>query len=217
MKVLLPILLATGISHASESRIKIAVVDTGIHKQQVLLPYMCKSGVRNMTEFDESDVNGHGSHIVHIIGTRIDVKKYCIVSYKVWHNSQKGVMSNTLKALEDIADNDFKYVNVSMSGGDFNIKEYLLFKRLTNSEVKVSVAAGNNKITFTDRSCSIYPACYKLNHNFYVVSAKDTPASNKGKFTIKEKGRNISSYGGIMSGSSQATAIWTSKLTKSNK
>lgn len=221
MKVIIPLLLMAGISHAQENRIKIAVVDTGIHKSQTLRPYMCKSGVKNMTKYEKSDAHGHGSHIVHIIGSRIDVKKYCIVSYKVYHhpnvysNNDMQVMTDSLKALKDIEKNDYKYVNISMSGG-YNSTEYFTFKRLTRRGVKISVAAGNDSVTFTKKKCEIYPACYKIKSNFYVVSAKDTIRSNKGWFTIKERGKDILSYGGTMSGSSQATAIWTSKLIKSD-
>jgi hypothetical protein len=222
MKMLIPVLLMAGISHAAETRTKIAVVDTGISDSQILQPYMCENGVKNMTKYGRSDAHGHGSHIVHIIGSRIDVSKYCIVSYKVYHHPKvykpksDEAMKDSLKALKDIENRDYKYVNISMSGG-YSTTEYFTFKRLTRRGVKVSVAAGNDEVTFTKKRCEVYPACYKLRKNFYVVSAKDMVKSNKGWFTIKEKGKNIKSYGGTMSGSSQATALWTAKLINESK
>lgn len=213
MKIIMPLLLMTGISHAKELRTKIAVIDTGVSKSQATKSYMCDNGVKNMTIYENSDFNGHGSHIAHIIGSRINAKKFCIVSYKVYHNRTTiDVLYNTLKALKDIAKNSYKYVNISMSGG-YSALEFDYLEKLTKNGVKVSVAAGNDGKDL-DKVCDVFPACYKkfMNDNYYVVSARDLKKSNKGKFTIKEKGKDVMSYGGVMSGSSQATAIWTSKL-----
>lgn len=215
-KLIIPMVLASGLSHAikAETRTKIAVIDTGISKAQELNSYMCKQGSINMTGFDKQDVNGHGSHIVHIIGSRINAKKFCIVSYKVYHD--KGglaIFRNTMKALKDINKQSFKYVNISMAGEINSIFEFVELKKMTDKGIKISVAAGNEGKDL-DKVCDVYPACYikNIKSNYYVVSAKDTSNSNIGKFTIKEKGKNVMSYGGVMSGSSQATAIWTSKL-----
>lgn len=222
MKMLLPMLLMAGISHAKENRIKIAVIDSGISHKQSLLPYMCKNGVRNATEHGKSDVHGHGSHIVHIIGSRIDIKKYCIVSYKVWHSKSAvtDVLDNTYRALTDVSqDNTFKYVNVSMSGGEFYKPEYIRLKQLLEKGVKISVAIGNNSTELYSNQCRVYPACYRLSfkENFYVVQAKDVLSSNKAYFAVKEQGRAIASWQGVrLSGSSQATALFTSKLIKSD-
>ena len=213
MKAIIPLLLMSGISQATELRTKIAVVDTGINQSQSLQRYMCEDGVKNMTNYKRSDSHGHGSHIVHIIGTRIDTIKYCIVSYKVYDRANGKVLNNTIKALRDIKKSNYKFVNISMSGG-YDAVEFNLMTQIINGGTKIVVAAGNDKLYLTRDKCKTYPACYKIKKNYYVVSAYDVKHSNKGSFTIKERGRNISSYGGKMSGSSQATAIYTSKLIK---
>lgn len=218
MKIVIPMLLLANVSQA-ETRTKIAVIDTGVSHNQFLQPYMCSSGVRNLTKYGKSDAHGHGSHIVHIIGSRIDTSKYCIVSFKVWHDmsSSSTSMKDTIKALNVInKESNFKYINISMSGGAKDRLEYKLLKQLTEKNIKISVSAGNETTYLSSniKKCDTYPACYKLrlNNNFYVVQAHDLKYSNYGSFTVKERGKNIKSYGGKLSGSSQAAALYTSKL-----
>lgn len=220
MKMVIPMLLIANVAIANETRTKIAVIDTGVSYNQFLQPYMCEDGVKNLTKYGKSDAHGHGSHIVHIIGSRIDASKYCIMSFKVWHDVSSSVTSarDTVKALSIInKDSKFKYINISMSGGAKDKLEYGLLKQLTEKNIKISVAAGNESeyLPKSIDKCDTYPACYKLrlNNNFNTVQASDLPYSNYGSFTVKAKGKRIKSWKGKrLSGSSQAAAIYTSKL-----
>ena len=207
-------ILVASVSQA-ETRTKIAVIDTGINAELLSKKYMCKDSTKNFTKYSEFDNHGHGSHIAHIIGSRIDSRKYCIKAYKVWHKGSKNPLLNSTNALKNIVkDKSIKYVNISMSGDAYSSREFYYLRKLALNGVKVSVAAGNDSKELKWDKCNIYPACYRrdIPINFDVVSASDTEASNTGFFTKKEKGKNIISYGGSMSGSSQATAIHTSKL-----
>ena len=143
MKYLLLLLTTSCATQALESRHKIAVIDTGVNDVVLHMKYMCKDGVKNFTQYPNEDVNGHGSKIINIIGTRINSDKYCISSYKVFHDKDGGIDS-TIKALQEVnKDETIKYVNISMNG-DINSKEELaMIEKLTQKDIKFTIAAGN--------------------------------------------------------------------------
>lgn len=207
-------------SFASENRIKIAVIDTGVSIEQEDMKYMCKDGVKNYTKTPNYDNNGHGSHIVHIIGSRIDSNKYCIVSYKVYDTSF--FADANLKTLEDISrDITIRFLNVSMNGPDLVKEEVVLFNEIANRDVKITVAAGNEKMEITKDKCLQYPSCYKFKldkpKNLYIVGANDTSYSNYGSAVDMYTQGTVLSIGGIKKGTSQASAMAMASIVNENK
>lgn len=203
---------------ADESRLKIAVIDTGVSKEQETAAYMCKDGVHNFTEFSKEDANGHGSHISHIIGSRLNTKKYCISSYKVFHVTG-GDIDSTVEALKVIdADKSIRYVNISMNGDAHSDKELFYFKKLTDRGVQITVAAGNEHRMLASSYCTQYPSCYKFQlnkpKNLYIVGAYNVDASNYGPAIDVFTDGVIESWGGLKRGTSQASAMFLSQLIK---
>ena len=77
----------------------------------------------------------------------------------------------------------------------------------------ISVAAGNDGLDL-DKKCSAFPSCYKKiinSRRFHVVGAINAKFSNFGSIVeTYETGIDVGSP--MMSGTSQATAIFTNKL-----
>ena len=215
MKYLL-LLLTTSYAHeALENRHKIAVIDTGVNEVVSHMKYMCKDGIKNFTESSNEDINGHGSKIINIIGTRINSDKYCISSYKVFHDKDGGIDS-TINALKDISkDKDIKYVNISMNGYSNSKEELAMVETLTQKDIKFTIAAGNEKKLIKKGDCTQFPACYKLfitkPSNFYVVGAIGS-FSNYGPVVDVVVNGTIESLGLVQRGTSQAAASFAATM-----
>lgn len=203
-----------------ENRQKIFVIDTGIKEDMANQPYMCKDGVRKTSVINSPyDTNGHGSDIVEIIASNMDVSKYCIVSISWYENmlsSYKGLRS-IIEALEMVNKDKVKIVNLSLSGIAFDKKEFNEIKKLLKKGVIVNVASGNNGEFLTKEICNVYPTCYVnyLNNSekqfFNSIGASDTKKSNKGYgINYYRSGKGLYN----MSGSSQATAWFTNELVR---
>lgn len=215
MKYLLLLLTTSCAGQALDSRHKIVVIDTGVNSVVAHMKYMCKDGIRNFTESPDEDVNGHGSHIVNIIGTRINSDKYCISSYKVFHDKDGGIDS-TINALNEInKDNTIKYVNISMNGDSNSKEELAIIEKLTQKDIKFTIAAGNESRFIAKGSCTQFPACYKLfitkPSNFYVVGAIGS-FSNYGPVVDVVVNGTIESLGLVQRGTSQAAASFAATM-----
>lgn len=221
MKSLLGLFLFSGIAFSQvETRIKIAVIDTGISIEQEDMRYMCKDGVKNFTSSPRYDINGHGSHIVHIIGSRIDSNKYCIVSYKVFDD--KMFFDADIKSLQEIAlDENIKFLNISMSGSGEYPDEFKLLNKIAEKEVKITIAAGNDKAFMSKNNCNYYPSCYKFKiskpNNLYIVGAINTDFSNYGPAVDITTEGVVASIGGIKRGTSQASAMAMARIVNESK
>jgi subtilisin family serine protease len=201
---------------AVETRTKIAVIDTGVHKQMAKEKFMCENGVLDATGIKNPyDTHGHGTNIVGIIAEKINPKTHCIVSinfYVHYHSGEQSQASvnNALKMV--IADPSIRYLNMSLGGEGYSSLEQSYIKRLLIRGVKVVVAAGNEGKNLDTPMYKYYPASHRevLPYpNFYVV-ASELPSSNKGKVvTDTYSGKNIKPkfwYSLRFSGTSQAAA-----------
>lgn len=215
MKYLLLLLTTSCAGQVLDNRHKIAVIDTGVNSVVAHMKYMCKDGIRNFTESPDEDVNGHGSKIINIIGTRINSDKYCISSYKVFHDKDGGIDS-TINALKDISkDKEIKYVNISMNGDSNSKEELSMIEKLTQKGIKFTVAAGNEKKFIGKGHCEQFPACYKLfitkPNNFQVVGAIGN-FSNYGPIVDVVVNGTIESLGLVQRGTSQAAASFAATM-----
>lgn len=208
------ILLLSSISLA-DSRIKVAVVDTGVNYGKVPIHFLCADGHKDISNTYLNDVDGHGTTIIKEIIKTIDPTRHCIVVIK-WINPGIDNLTDT-QAVNRIANAvqwavkiKAKYINLSLSGYGASSRERNAIEAALNSGAVVVVAAGNNNINL-HRDCVIFPACYAFsNKNFYVV------ANYRGAF--KERSSN---YGGPVNakeygliGTSQSAAVFLSKYIR---
>lgn len=200
-----------------EQRIKIAVVDSGSSRDQINSKSTCENGVIDKIESTGIDTEGHGTNIYGIIDKKMNNKTHCIVIYKVWKKSLDAIdiTLHIASAIKHATKTRVKFINLSIGGEESHFKERAMVKRAINKGIFVITAAGNNGDNL-DKECDYYPACYKEDFPsdfLRVVSANDLKASNYGKIvTNKERGKNVEGAGITRSGTSQATAILTSKL-----
>ena len=223
------LIIIAGNIKAAENREQIAVIDTGVSfSQSTSNEVLCENGRKSMFRDSGLDRNGHGRNIIGIISKKINIKKQCIVSYKVWKDgtSEKSIIKNTIDAIKDAISRNVKYINISMGGDGFNSREFEVVRKALNKGITIIVASGNgdeitNRGIDLDKNCRFFPACYRdrfPHKNFHVVSTVDLLSSNYGSVvTDKVFGSNISGGGVTLSGTSQATAVVTSNLISTEK
>lgn len=160
-----------------------------------------------------NDLIGHGNNVSHIIANRLIGHNYCIYPIKVFYfgSTDVRVLIEALKIAYSISPD---IVNISYGGQIFNSEEEHYILRLINHGVKVVAAAGNDHQNL-DNNCNYYPACYdKRIITVGNLFNKDTiyPNSNYGEYVKKWNiGYNINAGGKVMTGTSQAAAVETSK------
>lgn len=225
--ILLALLCITFNLEARETRKKIVVLDTGIHVDQLYRKYLCKNGVVSVANNDGSasgylrGYQAHGQNVVGLIGSRINTEKFCIVSIRVY--------SWNLRAIGYLEGLEYAYnltnvvaVNVSTSSTtttghtSYIMKEHAKMLKLVQKGVKIHVAAGNDSLILKRKTCGVYPACLKpffdelgYSKYFTVVSSKTTSESNWATSFITQVKDGHNKGKPPMSGSSQATAIYT--------
>lgn len=215
MLILLVNLIAT--SYAVD---KIVVIDTGLNVSDTRFKHLCPDGHKDFSGTDMTDRFGHGTHIAGIIDKNIG-DDFCVVMVKYYDSSKTNALESFVKALKYAISLNPKIVNISLSGSGFNQEELNVFK--SNTTVKYVVSAGNNGIklnTFT----TIYPAQYaSVVPNMIVVGAlrngKRAAYSNYGDCVQHWEEGTVTSYyidnqSHTLSGTSQAAAVYTSKLAR---
>lgn len=209
-----------------ETRVKIAVIDTGRSGNDDYNTKLCLDGHKDFTGTNIIDTNGHGSNVLSIISEGVDISKQCIIVIKVFDNrvmfnnklSNAGISyAKSIKA---------QYVNMSFGGTDYDVTEHHLINGLLKQGAVVAVAAGNNGLNLNyKRNCNYYPACLPIKHkNYKVVAALKNNrlwenSNYGGPVNTLENGVDVIGGGYMMSGTSQATAVAMSKIVRedSNK
>lgn len=204
--------------------LKIAVIDTGLDlKDERMSGHLCKMEHRNYVEQETiNDINGHGTSIVSIIEQYAKNSNYCIMVYKFYSDKDPGFMNvfHEIQALAQALDDGANIVNISASGPEFHERERILMEN--HPHTAFIVAAGNDGKDLDIPGNEFYPGSYFLKNEIVVenvdTSGKPVLHSNYSKKIIaKENGVNVMSYLpndklGKLSGTSQATAIFTGKL-----
>lgn len=223
-KLLITFLLLISTTCLAESRIKVAVVDTGIYRFMQKMDFMCKDSPKSFIDNDPYDNHGHGSNIVGIIGESLNAKTHCIVSLKFYDTGRQNGQAHlnaSIKAMRYIlSDIKIRYVNFSMGGSEPSILEKNYIKRMLTRGMTITAAAGNESSNLDTKNGKYYPASYRdefKNSNFYVI-ASSLSSSNYGSIvTDTLSGRNIKpDIVGVkaMSGTSQAAAQKMAKILK---
>jgi subtilisin family serine protease len=215
--------------------ITIAVVDTGFgYAGAGKGAHLCSTGHRDFSSDNKSvfsnntivplDVHGHGTNITGIIESYLKKEhiNYCIVVIKYF--SEKARRNEnlyaTINAFNYIADQKFDYVNYSGGGDKPDHLEKMAVLRYLDEGGHLITAAGNEGKNLSLFCNQYYPAMY--DKRIVVVgnlNQNGTRAfmSNYGKAVNRwEIGMNVAAYGLTMSGTSQATALATSKIVSQN-
>lgn len=195
----------------SKKTLKVLIIDTGLNPYiPALRPYL---GHYNQLEI--MDENNHGSHIAGIIAAQA-CPGVEIIPCKAAFDYKKGIECFKLALFLNV-----DVINFSMGGYASEEHEFNIIKALEKAGITVVAAAGNDNLDLSIKP--YYPASYNL-RNIVAVGAllpngQKTGFSNYGPKVVWEPGFKVKSFnrfGGTMemSGTSQATAIYTSKIVR---
>lgn len=203
-----------------ETRIKIAVIDTGVHRIMAKEKFMCKDKPVSFADGNPYDYHGHGTNIIGTIGQSINPETHCIVSIDFYSGNSKTDTKATLDALKYVlTDPAIRYVNMSLGGPGFSNTEKNLIQRILVRGIVLTVAAGNDSSNLDSPNYEYYPALYRKTlkyPNFHVVRSK-LPSSNYGSVVTATMSGDIKPnffYARRMQGTSQASAQYMAKLIK---
>lgn len=218
----------TALNAPHSKTIVIAVIDTGFGYQDLgKKAKLCKYGHKDFTT-DYSiakgyntldpiprDYTGHGTNIAGIIDANIQYPDYCIVIIKYFSNIVGADnLKSSIKAIEYAININADFINYSSYGYDYSKKEANAVKRFLDKGGVFLAAAGNEGRDILINH--VYPAM--VDSRVITVGNKDSNgkrhlSSNYGPpITIWENGVNLSGFGLIMTGTSQATAKVTGKM-----
>jgi subtilisin family serine protease len=192
----------------ADTKLKVAVIDTGLDLRYVQSVPLCPSEHKDFTGEGLKDIHGHGTNVIGLIVNNAQSKNYCIVIIKAYafKNQQKAFLTEALEYAYNIGAN---IINLSGGGQEPIEKERQIVKKILDAKRTLVVAAGNDKLDL-DTNCNYYPACY--DKRIYVIGSY-SDYSNYGNFVDTfYDGTNKTAFGITMSGTSQSTAIFTGKL-----
>jgi subtilisin family serine protease len=220
-------------------RFKVAVIDTGLDSSMMEESWVCRSGHKDFTGSGLHDRHGHGTHISGLIDqyakdfifgpnknnryiSSVDTE-YCQIIIKYYDPIAPGNnnLTNTIKAFRWAIDQGAHIINYSGGGLEPSESERRLVLEALNKGIKVVVAAGNEKSDIDKKP--YYPAMY--DKRMYVVGNKTREGDVSGQSNYGdsvntwEEGDSVYSRlpgqsFGLMTGTSQATAIKSGKLVR---
>jgi len=203
-----------GDADQGKKSIRVAVLDSGIDvNHDVFKNITLLDGWNTVGDNEDvSDDVGHGTHVAGIIA--MNSSNIELIPYKVVSKSA-GRLSNVLKALKKVLNDDVDVVNMSFGFSKGSVALESILQELNDEGVTFIAAAGNK-----NESAPFYPADYD---NVIAVAATDMygnklPKSNFGDWVdVAAYGYNILSAVPDqkykkMTGTSQATALVTAKF-----
>lgn len=194
--------------------ITVLEIDTGVDKSHERIARHIKN--TNI----EIDANGHGTHIAGLILANT-CKEVELVSCK-WYEVLNGDFNKYLNCLKEAIKLKPDIINISSGGTNYNKEEFKLLTKLSDLNVIIVVAAGNNGKNLLMSGNDYYPAKYDIKNIIPVgnldIDGQINITSNYGLTKeVYEMGTQILStlpkenYG-IMSGTSMSAAIRTNRI-----
>lgn len=205
------------ISSREETRIKIAVIDTGVSVDKRIKPFLCKGGHMSLIDdnpLTDSHYSRHGTNVAGLIADSLDSTKECLLIIKFFgDNLKEDFFKKVRLSIQYATVQNVKFINMSLGGDGASDLEKLAILEALEKGIRIAVAAGNDRRNL-DFKCYYYPACYRFNPSiFHVVGSYTGNYSNIGKkITHLENGTNVGTP--RMTGTSQATAIHTGKWVR---
>lgn len=226
-------------STSKQAKVVVAVIDTGIDKELLNSPLLCKTGHKDFTGTGLDDRHGHGTHIAGLVeqyakdfpvtpknAQQLNDKKadFCIIVIKYYDpRDNSDNLKKTIKAIEWAIDQKVDIINYSGGGTDPSEPEREVVLKALNKGIKFVAAAGNERSDID--KAKYYPAMY--DKRIYVVGnlvdskvRSIASSSNYGKsVNTWEVGSNLLSRlpnktFGYMTGTSQACAVKSGKLVR---
>jgi hypothetical protein len=209
-----------------DNEIKVMIIDTGVDGKNPVISNFIPKEYKNTPE--SVDTNGHGTHVFWLIAQKSCPKVKLIPCKGFKEESKKGTdygYTDSNNCFKKAIELDVHMINYSAGGRTFNQEELNLLKQVKDSGIVMAAAAGNhgNNLNLVP----FYPASHKKSgmSNIYVIGALNTfngklESSNRGYLDMQwELGQNVESFihGNLkrkMTGTSQATAIFTSKVVE---
>ena len=205
--VLLMILWSSYSALATDSRIKVVVIDTGLADAYKDKAHLCPGEHKDFTGTGLNDTHGHGTNVVGLIVENAPVSNYCIVIVKAYSGNKEHLTDALEYAIKINAD----VINLSSGGISSNLKEHIAVAKIIEANIVLIAAAGNNKKDL-NKGCTFYPACYDPR---ITVVGSNASTSNYGFVVdVVIPGDHQTAFGRTMSGSSQSTAIFTGRFLK---
>lgn len=209
--------------------LRVAVIDTGLNlKDPRFERLICKDA--NHWNFTNNSRNtkdriGHGTHVAGLIKKYAGDANYCFMIYNYFspEDTANTNIDNLVKAFKQAIRDKADIINYSGGGTDFSKEEMQVLKIAEQRKILIVVAAGNNYLNLN--TSNFYPASYSYS-NLVVVgnlskningSCYKNETSSYGNKVVWELGTDIESTlpnrkTGLLSGTSQATAIRTGKI-----
>lgn len=220
MGILIALLIGLLNAEAIELRDRVAILDTGLNIKYMSEPWVCTEGHRDLTDTGLNDTHGHGTNVALIIARNINPEKQCALIIK-W--TEGGSVNNNVPIMDvydTLKGSTVKWINYSASGNLVSLGENIrLYDMSAWDNIHITVAAGNDKRDLSVK-CNIFPACYNIqNKHWHVVAngKNGVPQGNSnynGPVTEMEDGNEVTAGGYMFSGTSQAAALYTSKLLR---
>lgn len=215
--------------------IRIAVVDTGMNlkdrwpnaaESNMAEPRICPGLSKDFSHTTLNDEHGHGTHIAGLIAKYAENANYCLIIYKYYRQDFNGQtnLDNSLAAFKEAVNQRVDIINYSGGGIYRSNEECNVIKSALDIGIKVNAAAGNEGLDIN--FFHFYPAMCdeRINivggiNNYGKRMRMSNYSDGFGVTIHDEQGQNQYSLlpggeYGYMSGTSQATAIFTGKLVK---
>ena len=207
MRWILTALLFSTCSPALAKTLRVAVVDTGLKVKYKKVAKLCPRGHNSSYGEDPFvDTQEHGTNIAGIITNRA-FGDYCLIIIKA--DSEKKKRNWFYKGLYLAIKSQPDIINISWGGHKFNAKEHRLILYALARGIKIVAAAGNNGDNL-GVLCNYYPAC---SSGKIIVVGNTHMTSNYGApVDAYRRGISVEGFGIVMTGSSQATAMYTAEL-----
>lgn len=199
---------------------RIAVLDTGVDLTKANVP-LCPTGHKDFTLDNNPLIDKlmHGSNILDVIYKNGN-KDICFIVVKFCNSLGCIDELSYGKALEYISKlPNIQILNLSISGIGYDATETFYIKKMLDNGVNIVAAAGNKRadISYSKNQCNFYPAC--SDRRVWVVGNAHE-SSNYSKpndgVDIVLNGVDVLGAGIKLTGTSQAAAIFTGRLSKEN-
>lgn len=158
------------------SKVKIAVLDTGIDKRHPHFQLTNLSGASLVPEPWYSDDVGHGTHVAGILASSryglVPLAHLFIVRYIT---KKTNVVDSVIDGIRAAILNDVQVINFSGGGPAFSQEEKDVIIQARNKNITIVTVAGNEGANIDDPERSYYPASYATD-NMIVVSAMNENA-----------------------------------------
>lgn len=210
-KLILFLTFLFSFSSSAENLIKVAIIDTGLKTEFRSKVPLCNSGHKDFTGEGFNDFIGHGTNVTGLITQGVQDLNYCVILIKAYSFRTHKFNQYVPEALEYSLTQNVQIINLSGGGQDPIEKERIAILKLLSQNVTIVVAAGNDQANF-DEKCNYYPACYDSRIR---VIGSFADSSNYGtQVDVYLNGTDQIGFGIKMSGTSQATALYTNKILK---